>query len=102
MSKEELKDHLDSFVKYIIGLVDKKELNEIQNKYNELIELYDKFTIFSDKDFESYEKLMNETLQEEIKKYEAQKEMDKDKIESLKKELTNNLELNKKYKKFYN
>ena len=99
MSKEELKDHLDSFVKYIIGKVDKKELNEIQKQYNDLIELYDKFTIFSDKDFESYEKLMNETLQEEIKKYEAQKEMDKDKIESLKKELTNNLELNKKYKK---
>ena len=97
MSKEELKEQLDSFVKFIIEKVDKNEYDDIQKRYNELIEFYDKFSIFSDKDFETYEKIMNEAFQQEIKRYKAQRLVDSDKIQSLKKELSNNLEINEKY-----
>jgi len=97
MSKETLKEQLDSFVKFIIEKVDKNEYDDIQKRYNELIEFYDKFSIFSDKDFETYEKIMNEAFQQEIKRYKAQRLVDSDKIQSLKKELSNNLEINEKY-----
>ena len=97
MSKEALKEQLDSFVKFIIEKVDKNEYDDIQKRYNELIEFYDKFSIFSDKDFETYEKIMNEAFQQEIKRYKAQRLVDSDKIQSLKKELSNNLEINEKY-----
>ena len=97
MSKETLKEQLDSFVKFIIEKVDKTEYDDIQKRYNELIEFYDKFSIFSDKDFETYEKIMNEAFQQEIKRYKAQRLVDSDKIQSLKKELSNNLEINEKY-----
>ena len=97
MNKEKLKEQLDSFVKFIIEKVDKTEYDDIQKRYNELIEFYDKFSIFSDKDFETYEKIMNEAFQQEIKRYKAQRLVDSDKIQSLKKELSNNLEINEKY-----
>ena len=97
MSKETLKEQLDSFVKFIIEKVDKNEYDDINKRYNELIEFYDKFSIFSDKDFETYEKIMNEAFQQEIKRYKAQRLVDSDKIQSLKKELSNNLEINEKY-----
>ena len=51
---DELKDKLNSFVKYIIGKIDKKDLADIQKNYDELIEFYEKFSILSNEDFESF------------------------------------------------
>ena len=98
---EELKNKLDSFIKYIIGKINQKDLVEIQQKYDEFIDFYKKFSILSNEDFESIEKIMNEydDLQAKIKTYETQKEIDADKIKTMKAELNQNLELNNKYKK---
>ena len=98
---EELKNKLDSFLKYIIGKINQKDLVEIQQKYDEFIDFYKKFSILSNEDFESIEKIMNEydDLQAKIKTYETQKEIDADKIKTMKAELNQNLELNNKYKK---
>ena len=99
---EELKNMLDSFVKYVIGIVDLKEYKEkIANKYNELIDFYGKLYILTSEDFESFQKELSETesLQEQIKAYKAQKEIDQDKIKSMMSELANNIELTEKHKK---
>ena len=99
---EELKNILDSFVKYVIGIVDLKEYKEeIANKYNELIDFYGKLYILTSEDFESFQKDLSETesLQEQIKAYKAQKEIDQDKIKSMMSELANNIELTEKHKK---
>ena len=99
---EELKNMLDSFVKYVIGIVDLKEYKEeIANKYNELIDFYGKLYILTSEDFESFQKDFSETesLQEQIKAYKAQKEIDQDKIKSMMSELANNIELTEKHKK---
>ena len=99
---EELKNMLDSFAKYVIGIVDLKEYKEeIANKYNELIDFYGKLYILTSEDFESFQKDLSETesLQEQIKAYKAQKEIDQDKIKSMMSELANNIELTEKHKK---
>ena len=99
---QELKNMLDSFVKYVIGIVDLKEYKEeIANKYNELIDFYGKLYILTSEDFESFQKDLSETesLQEQIKAYKAQKEIDQDKIKSMMSELANNIELTEKHKK---
>ena len=99
---EELKNMLDSFVKYVIGIVDLKEYKEeIAKKYNELIDFYGKLYILTSEDFESFQKDISETesLQEQIKAYKAQKEIDQDKIKSMMSELANNIELTEKHKK---
>ena len=98
---EELKNKLDTFIKYIIGKINQKDLVEIQQKYDEFIDFYKKFSILTNEDFESIEKIMNEydDLQAKIKTYETQKEIDADKIKTMKTELNQNLELNNKYKK---
>ena len=99
---DELKNMLDSFVKYVIGIVDLKEYKEeIANKYNELIDFYGKLYILTSEDFESFQKELSETesLQEQIKAYKAQKEIDQDKIKSMMSELANNIELTEKHKK---
>ena len=99
---EELKNMLDSLVKYVIGIVDLKEYKEeIANKYNELIDFYGKLYILTSEDFESFQKDLSETesLQEQIKAYKAQKEIDQDKIKSMMSELANNIELTEKHKK---
>ena len=95
---EELKNKLDSFVKFIIGKIDKKDLPDIQKNYDELIEFYQKFSILTDEDFEKMVKEFEES-QEQIKMYEAQKEIDLDKIKSMKAELANNIDLKEKHKK---
>ena len=94
---EELKNKLDSFVKFIIGKIDKKDLADIQKNYDELIEYFEKFSILTNEDFES---LMNDydASQEENKAYKAQKEIDSDKIKSMMAELANNMELNERHK----
>ena len=99
---EELKNMLDSLVKYVIGIVDLKEYKEeIANKYNELIDFYGKLYILTSEDLESFQKDLSETesLQEQIKAYKAQKEIDQDKIKSMMSELANNIELTEKHKK---
>ena len=98
---EELKNKLDSFIKYIIGKINQKDLVEIQQKYDEFIDFYKKFSILSNEDFESIDKIMNEydDLQAKLKTYETQKEIDADKIKTMKAELNQNLDLNNKYKK---
>ena len=99
---EELKNMLDSFVKYVIGIVDLKEYKEeIANKYNELIDFYGKLYILTSEDFESFQNDLNETesLREQVKSFKAQKEIDQDKIKSMMSELANNIELTEKHKK---
>ena len=98
---EELKSLLNSFVTYIIGKIDSKELPEIKNKYDELIDSFDKYTILTKEDFEDFEKMANEidALHEQINSDKAQKEINEDKIKSMMAELANNMELNEKYKK---
>ena len=95
---DELKNKLNSFVKFIIGKIDKKDLADIQKNYDELIEYFEKFSILTNEDFES---LMNDydASQEENKAYKAQKEIDSDKIKSMMAELANNMELNERHKK---
>ena len=91
---EELQNHLDSFMKYIITKVDKKEIQNIQEKYEPLIESLNSLI----EDNESLKNIITE-YEDKIKKYEAQKEIDSDKIKSMMSELANNMELNDKYKK---
>ena len=98
---EELKSLLNSFVTSVIGKVDQKELPEIQKKYDELIESFDKYSIFTKEDLEDFEKIANEndSLKEQVVSFKAQKEINEDKIKSMMAELANNMELNEKYKK---
>ena len=94
---EELKNMLDSFAKYVIGIVDLKEhKEEIAKKYNELIDFYGKLYILTDEELESFQ---NDLLKEQEKSFKAQKEIDQDKIKSMTAELTNNFELKEKHKK---
>ena len=99
---EELKNMLDLFAKYVIDIVELKEQKEeIAKKYNELIDFYGKLYILTSEDLESFQKELSETesLQEQIKAYKAQKEIDQDKIKSMMSELANNIELTEKHKK---
>ena len=98
---EELKSLLNSFVTYVIGKIDQKDLSEIQKKYEELIDSFDKYSILTKEDFEDFEKIANEndSLKEEVNSYKSQKEINEDKIKSMMAELANNMELNEKYKK---
>ena len=98
---EELKSLLNSFVTYVIGKIDQKDLSEIQEKYEELIDSFDKYSILTKEDFEDFEKIANEndSLKEEVNSYKSQKEINEDKIKSMMAELANNMELNEKYKK---
>ena len=99
---EELKNMLDLFAKYVIGIVELKEQKEeIAKKYNELIDFYGKLYILTDEEFESFQNDLNETesLKEQVKAFKAQKEIDQDKIKSMMAELANNIELTEKHKK---
>jgi len=99
---EELKNMLDLFAKYVIGIVELKEQKEeIAKKYNELIDFYGKLYILTDEEFESFQNDLNETesLKEQVKSFKAQKEIDQDKIKSMMAELANNIELTEKHKK---
>ena len=99
---EELKNMLDLFAKYVIGIVEHKEQKEeIAKKYNELIDFYGKLYILTDEEFESFQNDLNETesLKEQVKAFQAQKEIDQDKIKSMMAELANNIELTEKHKK---
>ena len=98
---EELKSLLNSFVTYVIGKIDQKDLSEIQKKYEDLIDSFDKYSILTKEDFEDFEKIANEndSLKEEVNSYKSQKEINEDKIKSMMAELANNMELNEKYKK---
>ena len=99
---EELKNMLDLFAKYVIGIVELKEQKEeIAKKYNELIDFYGKLYILTDEEFESFQNDLNETesLKEQVKSFKAQKEIDQDKIKSMMAQLANNSELTEKHKK---
>ena len=98
---DELKNLLDSLVTFVINKIDQKELPEIQKKYDQIIELFNKLSILTKEDFEYFEKTINESdsLQEQVKAYKAQKEIDEDKIKSMMTELANNMELTEKHKK---
>ena len=98
---DELKNMLDSLVTFVINKIDQKELPEIQKKYDQIIELFNKLSILTKEDFEYFEKTINESdsLQEQVKAYKAQKEIDEDKIKSMMTELANNMELTEKHKK---
>ena len=91
---EELQNNLDSFMKFIIGKVDQKELGNIEEKYNQLIENLNNLI----EDNDSLKKFISE-LEAQIKDDKAQKEIDSDKIKSMMSELSNNMKLNDKYKK---
>ena len=94
---EELKNMLDLFVKYVIGIVELKEQKEeIAKKYNELIDFYGKLNILTDEELESFQ---NDLLKEQEKSFKAQKEIDQDKIKSMMAQLANNSELTEKHKK---
>ena len=97
---EELKNKLDSFVKFIISKVDKKidknDLFEIQSNYNELIDFYSNFAIVQSEEFEKMLKDYDE-YQEKISHYITQKEIDSDKIQSLMAEISINIGLKEKY-----
>ena len=94
---EELKNMLDLFTKYVIGIVELKEQKEeIAKKYNELIDFYGKLNILTDEELESFQ---NDLLKEQEKSFKAQKEIDQDKIKSMMAELANNIELTEKHKK---
>ena len=96
---EKLKNMLDAFSIFVIGKVDKKEIPEIQKKYDELIEFYEKLYIFTSEELDSFVAENDSALQEQIKSYKAQKEIDEDKIKSMMTELANSMELNEKHKK---
>ena len=98
---EDLKNQLNSFITYLIGKVDQKDLNEIQKKYDTLMDYFNNFSILTNEDFESFEKIMNdyENLQKEVKSYQAKQEIDSDKINSMKEEIKNNMELKEKFTK---
>ena len=101
---EELKEKLDSFVKYIIVKINKDDqeaLSETQKRYNELIDIISNSIFITKEDWESFEKIASDCdeLQKEVKSYKAQQVIDADKIKSMKAELANNMELNEKYKK---
>ena len=94
---EELKNMLDLFTKYVIGIVELKEQKEeIAKKYNELIDFYGKLYILTDEELESFQ---NDLLKEQEKSFKAQKEIDQDKIKSMMAQLANNSELTEKHKK---
>ena len=94
---EELKNMLDLFAKYVIGIVELKEQKEeIAKKYNELIDFYGKLNILTDEELESFQ---NDLLKEQEKSFKAQKEIDQDKIKSMMAQLANNSELTEKHKK---
>ena len=97
---EELNNQLEIFLKYIITKVNPKDIPDIQQKYNDFIDIYKKFSILPNEDFESFDKIMTEydNLQEKLKTYETQKEIDADKIKTMNAELNKNLDLNNKYK----
>ena len=97
---DELKLKLDTFVKnIIIKLGNKKEdIPEIQKEYDELIEFYEKFSIFIslDKAMNNYDSSIKD-LQNQINILKIQKLEGEDKIKSLMKDLEENQDLKEKY-----
>ena len=98
---EELQNKLESFIKYIIGIIDQKNKPEFENQCKELIEFIRNLLIFTKEDFEVFDNMSNEyeALQEEIKKYKTQNEINSDKIKSMMDELDKNLDLKEKNNK---
>ncbi len=102
---EEFKNQLDTFIRNIIIKVDKKEIiPEIQQEYDQLMEIYSNLAILPMEEFESLDKAMNDydilvkDMKTQLQTAKAQKEADEDKIKSLMKEVSNNIELNERYK----
>ena len=95
---DELKNKVNSFVKFIIGKIDKKDLPDIQKNYDELMEYFDKFYIISNEEFESITNELEETQKKNIE-YKSQQEIYSDKINKMMAELANNMDLNQRYKK---
>ena len=102
---EELKSKLESFASNVVTKIEKKELiPEIQQEFDELIELLEKLTILTYEESLKLENEMNNneiligkfkndinSLQEQIKTYE-------EKIKSLEEELSRNSALEKQFK----
>ena len=102
---DELKSKLESFASNVVTKIEKKELiPEIQQEFDELIELLEKLTILTYEESLKLENEMNNneiligkfkndinSLQEQIKTYE-------EKIKSLEDELSRNSALEKQYK----
>ena len=102
---DELKSKLESFASNVVTKIEKKELiPEIQQEFDELIELLEKLTILTYEESLKLENEMNNneiligkfkndinSLQEQIKTYE-------EKIKSLEEELSRNSALEKQYK----
>ncbi len=95
---DDSKNKLNSFVKFIIGKIDKKDLPDIQKNYDELMEYFDKFYIISNEKFESITNELEETQKKNIE-YKSQQEIYSDKINKMMAELANNMDLNQRYKK---
>ena len=98
---EELQNKLELFIKYILGIIDEKYKPEFESKCKELVELIRNLLIFTKEDFEVFDNMSNEyeALQEEIKKYKTQNEINSDKIKSMMDELEANFELKEKNNK---
>ena len=102
---DELKSKLESFASNVVTKIEKKELiPEIQQEFDELIELLEKLTILTYEESLKLENEMNNneiligkfkndinSLQEQIKTYE-------EKIKSLEEELSRNSALEKQFK----
>ena len=103
----EFKNKLDTFVKHIILKIGNKEedIPEIQKEYDDLMEFYEKLTILTNEEFASLDNAMSKydssikELQEQIKIYKSQKDIDDDKIKSMLGSLAENIELKDNYKK---
>ena len=99
MSDNKQEDKTDSFFKYVMkklrGKIEEEVISDIFNYYKEFL---NNFTIMSNEDVEEIDKNMND-YEEKIKLLNSQKEIDSDKIQSMKTELANNINLNEKYKK---
>ena len=98
---EELQNKLELFIKYILVIIDEKYKQEFESKCKELVELIRNLLIFTKEDFEVFDNMSNEyeALQEEIKKYKTQNEINSDKIKSMMDELEANFELKEKNNK---
>ena len=98
---EELQNKLELFIKYILVIIDEKYKPEFESKCKELVELIRNLLIFTKEDFEVFDNMSNEyeALQEEIKKYKTQNEINSDKIKSMMDELETNFELKEKNNK---
>ena len=103
---EELQNKLEIFIKYIIGIIEEKNKPEFELQCKELIEFIRNLLIFTKEDFEVFDNMSNEyeILQEEVKKYKTQNDINSDKIKSMMDEIEKNFDLqeqNKKLKEDY-